>query len=84
MSKYTKESLYKVLEGISDTVLPSIIEECIHNGISINLKVDKEGTVTLKSIEESTINDKKLKRKHIITHGLGFCSEESRTKRIKE
>ena len=83
MSKYSKESLYKVLENISNSVLPSIIDECIQNGVSINLKVNSKGVVTITSTEKSTINDKKLKRKHIIKHGLGFISEKSQTNRIQ-
>ena len=71
MSKYSKENLYKILEKVTNSVLPTIIDECVQNGISINLKVNSKGVVTITSTEKSTINDKKLKRKHIIKHGLG-------------
>lgn len=82
MSKYSKADLYNILNKISDSTIPMLIDECVKNGISINLKVNKEGTVVFSSSEISTINDKKLKRKHIIKHGLGFCSEKSLTKKI--
>lgn len=83
MSKYPKENLYKVLEKISDSILPSLLDECIQNNISIQLKVNSKGKVEIISTEKTTVGEKQLKHKHTITQGIGVVKEKLVTNRIK-